>query len=88
MTQEKDKKEEPKPKKIKFFIDKEHFETEQRELSVKVLLVEYAKEDPEAATLALKKGNDYEKFTRLDELIPMQNGMKFVVFHNEPTPVS
>ncbi len=88
MTQEKTEKEQPKPKKIKFSIDKEKFETDQHELSVKTLLVDYAKEDPATTTLALKDGNDYRKFTNLDEMVSMKNGMKFVVFHNEPTPVS
>ncbi len=83
-----EEKEQKKPKKIVFFIDKEKFETDQKQLSVRTLLVEYAKENPDSTTLALKDGKDYKKFTNLNEIIKMKNGMKFVVFHNEPTPVS
>lgn len=87
MTTEKQNKHESLGK-ITFFIDKEKFETEKRELSVRALLVEYAKEDPAMTTLALKLGNEIKKYTDLNELILMRNGMKFIVFHNEPTPVS
>lgn len=88
MSEESIKEHEKKPKKIKFLIDKEQFETEERELSVRTLLVDFAKEDPATTTLALKVGNDYKKYANLDELVSMKNGMKFVVFHNDPTPVS
>lgn len=74
--------------KINFFIDKEKFETDQAQLSVRTLLVDFAKEDPTQTTLALRHGNDIEKFTNLDQLIAMENGMHFIVFHNTPTPVS
>jgi len=74
--------------KINFFIDKEKFETDQAQLSVRTLLVDFAKEDPAQTTLALRHGNDIEKFTNLDQLIAMENGMHFIVFHNTPTPVS
>ncbi len=75
-------------KRVIFFIDKEKFETDQHELSVRVLLQEFAKEDPSVTTLVLKKGNDLIKFANLDEMIPLENGMKFIVYHNTPTPVS
>jgi hypothetical protein len=75
-------------KKVIFFIDKEKFETERRELSVRVLLQDFAKEDPSQTTLVLKKGNDLTKYTDLDQIIHLENGMKFLVYHNTPTPVS
>jgi translation elongation factor EF-Tu-like GTPase len=74
--------------KINFFIDKEKFETDQAQLSVRTLLVDFAKEDPTQTTLALRHGNDIDKFTNLDQSIAMENGMHFIVFHNTPTPVS
>lgn len=74
--------------KINFFIDKEKFETDQAQLSVRTLLVDFAKEDPTQTTLALKHGNDIQKFTNLDQLMAMENGMHFIVYHNTPTPVS
>ncbi len=64
------------------------FETTEDQLSVRFLLVDQAKEEPAMSTLALKHGNDVHKYKNLDELVPIENGMKFVVFHNEPTTVS
>jgi len=75
-------------KRIVFFIDKEKFETDQHELSVRTLLVDFAKEDPTQTTLVLKHGNETKKFTNLDEMVKMENGMHFLVYHNTPTPVS
>jgi hypothetical protein len=83
MSEEKDK-----GRKIHFFIDKERFETDQEKLSVGTLLVDFAKEDPSQTTLALKEGNEIKKFTNLDEMVEMKNGMHFIVYHNTPTPVS
>lgn len=71
-----------------FFIDNEKFETNQATLTVRTLLVDYAKEDPTQTTLALHHGNDIKKYTNLDEPVAMKNGMKFIVFHNTPTSVS
>jgi hypothetical protein len=81
-------KQEKKEHKINFFIDKEKFETDQSSLSVRALLVDYAKEDSTQTTLAFKHGNDVKKYTNLDEMVPLENGMKFVVYHNTPTTVS
>lgn len=79
---------EEKPKKVVFFIDKEKFESDQADLSVRTLLVDFAKEDPIQTTLATKHGNDLKKYTDLDEVVHVENGMKFVVLHNTPTTVS
>lgn len=73
---------------INYFIDKEKFQTDLPELSVRTLLVDFAKEDPTQTTLVFKHGNDTQKLTNLDEMIRMENGMKFLVYHNTPTPVS
>jgi hypothetical protein len=75
-------------KEIVFFIDNEKFETDQATLTVRTLLVDYAKEDPAQTTLALRHENDIKKYTNTDESVVMKNGMKFIVFHNTPTPVS
>lgn len=75
-------------KKIVFFIDAEKFETEMKELSVRTLLVDFAKEDPTKTTLALRDGRELIKYTDLEQKIKMKNGMKFIVLHNDPTPVS
>ena len=85
------KKEEIEPEKehkIVFFIDKQQFKTDQHQLTVRELLVDFAKEDPQLTTLVLRHGNDLKKLTNLDEIIHMENGMKFLVYHNTPTTVS
>lgn len=77
-----------RPKKVVFFIDAEKFETEKKELSVRTLLVDFAKEDPSNTTLAQRIGRELIKYTDLEQKIKMKDGMKFIVLHNDPTPVS
>jgi hypothetical protein len=78
----------PVKRQVVFFIDKQQFKSDNPDLSVRTLLVDFAKEDPTQTTLATKHGNDLHKYTNLDEVIHIENGMKFVVLHNTPTPVS
>src|SRR5437660_12349461 len=78
----------PKKHDVVFFIDKEQFKSPTADLTVRTLLVDFAKEDPSQTTLASKHGNELKKYTNLDEVIHIENGMKFVVLHNTPTPVS
>jgi len=73
---------------VVFFVDKEQFKSEKTSLTVREILHDFAKEDPNETTLALKKGNDQQKYTDLNFLISLANGMKFIVFHNGPTTVS
>lgn len=75
------------PPKFVFFVDQEKFETDRETLSVRQIL-ELAKEDPASTTLVEKVGHETIKHTDLNEIIHLKNGMKFVVFHNSPTPVS
>ena len=74
-------------KKIVFFVDQEKFEVDVGTLTVRQIL-ELAKEDPTKTTLVEKDGHEIIKHPNLDEVITLKNGMKFVVFHNDPTPVS
>ena len=76
------------PSKKQFFIDNQHFETEADSLSVRSLLVDFAKDDPALTTLELKSGDRLTPLTDLDYMVEMEPGMHFVVFHNEPTQVS
>lgn len=71
-----------------FFIDKEKCESPIANLSVRTLLQDFAKEDPAQTTLVISKGNDLTKLSNLDQIIHLENGMKFVVYHNTPTTVS
>ena len=73
---------------IVFFIDKEQFKTSEATLSVRAILTDFAKEDPAQTTLARRHGNETHKYTDLNELVPLENGMKFFVLHNTPTTVS
>jgi hypothetical protein len=75
-------------RKLVFFVDQERFEVEVSTLTVRQILVDYAKEDANTTTLVEKRGNEIIKYKNLEESIVLRNGMKFVVFHNEPTPVS
>ncbi len=73
---------------IVFFVDKEQFKTEQTELTVREILQDFAKEDPNETTLAFRKGNDLEKYSDLNVPVVLANGMKFIVLHEGPTTVS
>lgn len=75
-------------KTIVFFIDKQKFEAEQSKILAKDLLSEYANEDPAETTLVLKHGNDLTKYEDDNEVVHLENGMHFVVFHDGPTTVS
>jgi len=57
------------------------------EMTVRELL-ELAGEEPSETTLVFRHGNEQKKYAGLDEVVPLQNGMHFVVYHNTPTPVS
>ena len=78
---------ETKTQEIVIFIDKQKFKLETESVTV-AKLFELAEEDPKETTMALKHGNELEKYTDVNQIVHLQNGMKFVVIHNEPTPVS
>lgn len=82
MEKEKDK------KKIVFFIEQKKYETTESTLTVRQLLVDFAKVDPDRFTLALKKQGGFEEFENLDQEIVMKEGMHFSLFDKKPTPVS
>lgn len=75
-------------KKHVFFIDKNNFDTEKSQLSVKQILVDYGKYDPSENILVLKDKNDLKELKDLEEIIEMKNGMHFTVFSKKPNPVS
>lgn len=77
-----------KHKKIVFFIDQKKHETDDDTLTVKQILVDFAKVDPQRYTLALKKEGGYHEYENLEEVIHMKNGMHFSLFDKKPTPVS
>lgn len=75
-------------KKIVFFIGKQKFETEEAALTVRQILVDFAKVKTEEKSLALKEGNNHPEYTNLDELVQMKSGMHFVLFDKTPTTAS
>ena len=75
-------------KNVVFFIDKKQYKTEDSKLRARDLLLDYAEEDPAETTLVLKQGNDLTKYEDDDQVISLENGMHFVVYHDGPTPVS
>ena len=83
---EKDNKNEKK--KIVFFIGKKKYETEDSVLTVKQILEDYAKVNPEEKSLALVHGNDQPEYTDINEKITMKEGMHFVLFDKTPTTTS
>ena len=75
-------------KKIVFFIEQKKYETEKEKLTVREILVDFAKVDPERYTLALKQQGGFHEYANLDESIEMKEGMHFSLFDKKPTPVS
>jgi hypothetical protein len=73
---------------IVFFIDKQRFVTDQPAQTPTSLLQFFAGEDPKLTTLVRKDGHELHKYTDPNEPITLHEGMRFVVFHNCPTPVS
>ena len=74
--------------KVVFFINKEKFEAEQTQFSVRELLTNFARVDPQHKTLALKDGNNFKELTNVDQILELKDGTHFVLFDNSPTPVS
>lgn len=73
---------------IVIFIDKQQFKTNQLEQTAGDLLANLAQEDPAETTLVLKHGNDLTRYEDDSQVINLENGMRFVVFHDGPTTVS
>ena len=71
---------------FEIYIDQQKITTEHEILTAEELL-ELASEDPAETTLVLKDGKELHKFDD-NEKIVLKNGMRFVVFHDGPTPVS
>jgi hypothetical protein len=77
-----------KPHEIVFYVDKQRFVTDQPNQTPRSILQFFAGDNPDETTLVLKEGKEPHKFTNPDEPIVITDGMRFVVFHNTPCPVS
>ncbi|MEP7119425.1 MAG: hypothetical protein ABJE95_00725 [Byssovorax sp.] len=73
---------------IVFHIDQEEFHATTDRFTVRTLLADYAKEDPNTSILAERQGNATVRHENLDELLVVKSGTHFIVLHNKPTPVS
>jgi hypothetical protein len=75
-------------KKYVFFIDKQKFETSESHLTVRQILVDFAKVNPAENVLVLVHGNQMQELKDLEHVIEIHEGMKFTIFNQKPTPVS
>ncbi|MFI5161227.1 MAG: hypothetical protein ACHQHN_08110 [Sphingobacteriales bacterium] len=72
-----------------FFIDQRPvFKTVHSHLTVRTILVEYAKVDPLKELLAEKQDGGFKEFKDLDEELNLSHIRHFTLFDIEPTPVS
>ncbi len=84
MTNEKPVKEH----KTVIFVDMAKFELQQNTITVREIIVDLAKADPSVSLLKLKHRGKTHKFENLDEVVTLENGMRFFIIDTRPTPVS
>ena len=77
-----------KPVVYTFYIDKKVFTTSEQYLTVRQILVDFAKVDPACNTLAEKIPGGFHEFKNLDEKLDLCNVRHFTIFNNTPTSVS
>jgi hypothetical protein len=75
-------------KKYVFFIDRQKFESSEAHLTVRQILTDFAKVNPDENILVMVHGNEMKELRNLDESIELHEGMKFTIFNQKPTPVS
>lgn len=71
-----------------FWIDRKDYHTNQKKLTVRSILVDYAQVDPADKTLAQKKDGGFHEYKNLDEEIPLKDCPRFTLLDNTPTTVS
>jgi hypothetical protein len=76
-----------KPKTIEIEIDREEYEVEGREHTVRELL-ELSGNDPETTYLIERRGREEIPHTDLDEVLKLRNRMRFVTGDRGPAPVA
>lgn len=72
----------------KFFVDKQEYKTSSEKLTVRQILVDFAKKAEATNTLAEKQQGTFHEYKDLNELIVLSQVRHFVTFSNEPTTVS
>jgi hypothetical protein len=72
-----------------FYIDQRPvFKTKHKLLSVRTILVDFAKVDPTKEILAEKRDGGFKEFENLNEELDLTHIRHFTLFDIEPTPVS
>jgi hypothetical protein len=71
-----------------FFIEQKKFETSEKQLTVRQILVDFGGYNPQENVLVLKQGHDLDELSNLDQVIEMKNGMHFSIFSKKPNSVS
>ncbi len=73
---------------VTFTVDQEECHAPTPTLSVREVLSDYAKVDPNLTTLVELRGDEQVKHPDLNEGLTLRQCERFVVFHNTPTTVS
>jgi|GEM_PF-1042465 len=76
------------PKTYPFFIEKKEYFSLSQELTVRQILVDFAKVSPETKSLAKKIPGGVHTYTNLDEEVALKDCPHFTLFDNTPTNVS
>jgi hypothetical protein len=71
-----------------FSVDKAKYTTPHEKLTVRQILVDFAKVSPENKTLAVKTDGGFHEYKNLDEEIDLRHCPHFTLFDNTPTGVS
>jgi hypothetical protein len=71
-----------------FWIGKKEYDTQHKELTVRQILVEFAKVSPEDKTLATKTSGGFQEYKYLNQEIPLKDCPHFTLFDNSPTGLS
>jgi hypothetical protein len=71
-----------------FYIGQKEYETTDASLTVRQILVDFAKVDPKKNTLAIKTEGGFHEYKNLDEIIQLNDCPHFVLFDNCQTSVS
>jgi hypothetical protein len=72
-------------KRYPFFIGPKEYQSEQAHLTVREILVNYAKVSPEEKLLAIKDGEGFHSYENLDEKIHLVPVKHFKLFDKTPT---
>jgi hypothetical protein len=73
---------------VTFKVDQEECHAATATLTVREVLTDHAKVNPDLTTLVELRGDEQVKHPNLDETLLLRQCERFVVFHNTPTTAS